>query len=334
MKVSLISEYAGLELQSPIVAAASPVTGDEAGLMGLEEAGVGAIVLPSLFEEQILHDEMQVHHVHEFGYEATGEASDYLPDLQIYNTGPEGYLRLVERAKRTVSVPVIASLHGASDGGWVHHARLLEQAGADALELNIYFLCMDPQVSSAQVEQQYVDLVESVRSELTIPLTVKVGPSFASFGHLAARLVKVGAQGLVLFNRYLHPTLDLEAMQVKTHLELSQSYESLLALRWIALLRDHLGVSLAANGGIHTTEDVLRLLLVGADVVQLAAALLRGGPGKVVQLHDGLEQWMREHHYASLSQLRGSMSREHCPDPTAFERVNYVKTLVNFSNRL
>jgi dihydroorotate dehydrogenase (fumarate) len=330
MNDPLETRYLGLPLSSPLVAAASPATGNLDTLRALEEAGIAAVVLPSLFEEQLRHDEEQADHLAELGTDSFAEALDYLPTLQPYNTGPGGYLKKIELAKATLRVPVIGSLNASTTGGWTRFARQIEEAGADALELNVYFLCDDPTVPGNEVERRYVDLVAAVRQEISIPLSVKVGPYFSSPGHVLRQLEGAGADGLVLFNRYVHPDIDLDTLEVVPHMVLSSSWESRLALRWIALLRGKLGVSIAATGGVHSHEDLLRLLLVGADAVMVAAAVLQQGPAWVRTILERLRQWLAEHEYPSVKVLQGSMCVENCPDEEAFGRAQYMKTLTTF----
>lgn len=334
MSVDLSTTYMGLKLANPLAASAGPLTGAVEMLRRLEDAGVAAVVLPSLFEEQIEHEEMERHRLQEFGAESFPEALSYfpnLPELETYNTGPEAYLQHVERAKAEVSVPVIASLNGASSGGWTRYARMMQDAGADALELNIYFLPIDPQVPGQQVETRYLELVASVREAVTIPLAVKVGPYFSAMANIAARLVEAGADGLVLFNRFLQPDIDLEQLQVNPDIELSTSSELRLPLRWVAILHGRVKTSLAVSSGIHTSRDVLKALLAGADVCMLTSALLKHGPEHLRGLLTEMSQWLQEHEYASVAQMRGSMSQQNCPDPAAFERANYMRALTSYT---
>ena len=297
----LRTRYLGLELSSPLVASSSPLTGSLDGLLRLEGAGAGAVVLPSLFEE----------------------------DLAPEGSGPGAYLHLVERAKQALQVPVIASLNGVSRGGWAGYANRLEGAGADALELNIYYVSSRPGLSASDVEWHYLDVVRSVRRAIGIPLAVKLSPYFSSLANLAGQLVEAGANGLVLFNRFYQPDLDIEAMQVRPALALSSSTELGLPLRWVAILHRRHRVSLAASTGVHTCEDVLKVLLAGAEVAMLASALLRHGPDHLRPLATGLRDWMDGHGYETLDQLRGRLSQRSVPDPAAFERANYLKTLAS-----
>ena len=332
MKVDLRTRYLGLELKHPIVASASPLTGSVESLQRLQDAGVAAVVLPSLFEEQIEHDEMATHNLMLSGTELSPEAHGFFPEMQNYRTGPDNYLNLISEAKRALSVPVVASLNGHTPGGWTNMARQFQEAGADAIELNVYFLAASVDDSGTAVEQRYVDLVESVTSQVSIPVAVKVAPYFSAFANMAARLHKAGASGLVLFNRFLQPDIALEELEVSPHLVLSTSDELRLALRWIAILRGRVDASLAATGGAHTPEDVLKLLLAGADCVMLASSLLTKGPAHVDTLVRGVQAWMTEREYESVAQMKGSLSQQSCPDPDAFERANYMRALQSYSS--
>jgi len=331
MSADLRTTYMSMELANPLVAAASPLSGTIGGLLALEEAGASAVVMQSLFEEQIERHELNLNSILEAGTNSFAEAHEFFPDLESYNTGPESYLRLLEEAKAQLKVPVIASLNGVSLGGWTRYARLVEDAGADALELNIYFIAADPKVGSAEVEARYVDLVTEVAGSISIPLAVKVGPYFSSMANMAQRLADAGASGLTIFNRFLYPDISLTRLKVVPTLNLSSSYESLLPLRWIAIIRGFLPISLAACTGISTTTDVVKLLMAGADITMLASALLRRGPAHLQQLISGLRGWLDEHEYESVQQLKGSMSQSSSPDPEAFERANYARTLVDFT---
>ncbi|MCC6749061.1 MAG: dihydroorotate dehydrogenase-like protein [Deltaproteobacteria bacterium] len=332
MSVDLQTTYLGLTLKNPIVAGASPLTGHLDELKELEGAGVGAVVFPSLFEEQIEHEEMALARVRDFGAESFPESLHFFPELDDYNTGPGAYLRRIEEARTKLSIPVIASLNGQSTGGWIRHARLMQEAGASAVELNIYHLPSDLAVSGQAVEQRYVELVEAVRAEVTIPLAVKIGPYFSSVAHLVGRLVAAGADGVVLFNRYLFPDIDVEALEVRPHLQLSTAAELLLPLRWIAILHGRVKTSLAASSGAVTSNDVVKLLLAGADVVMLVSSLLRYGTAYPAQILAELESWLADNDYESVRQLQGSLSQLHSPNPEAFERANYMRALASFTS--
>ncbi len=332
MSVDLTTRYLGLELAHPLVPSASPLTGGIESLRRLEEAGAAAVVLPSLFEEQIEHEAMAVHESLEQGVAAYAEAAGgYLPEMEDYNTGPSSYLELIGQAKEALSIPVIGSLNGVSLGGWTLYAKLFEEAGADALEVNIYFVAADAEMTSAQVEDQYLELVSALRAAIEIPLAVKVGPFFSSMASFARRLAEAGADGLVLFNRFYQPDIDLEHLEVRPDLVLSTSEEMRLVLRWMAILRGRVNASLAATTGVHTSDDVVKLILAGADVTMMASALIENGPSHLTEVLAGVETWLEDHQYESVEQAKGSLSQEASPDPAAFERANYMRTLVTYS---
>jgi dihydroorotate dehydrogenase (fumarate) len=324
----LRTRYLGLELRSPLVASSSPLTGTLDGLRRLEAAGAGAVVLPSLFEEDLAEETRQVDALLATGA-TSAEARAGHPAQAGYGAGPAAYLSLVTQAKQVLSVPVIASLNGASRGGWVRYAARLAQAGADALELNIYYVSSRPGLSASEVEWHYLDVVRAVRRATGIPLAVKLSPYFSSLANLAGQLVEAGANGLVLFNRFYQPDLDIEAMEVRPALELSSSAELRLPLRWIAILHRRHRVSLAASTGVHTATDVLKVLLAGADVAMMTSALLRNGPDHLRTVEVGLRDWMDGHGYETVDRLRGRLSQRSVPDPAAFERANYIKTLAS-----
>ena len=328
----LSTRYLGLELRTPLVASSSPLTGDLASLRELEDQGASAVVLPSLFEEEITFESLEVDRMLASGSESFAEAATYFPELEDYATGPDRYLELVSRAKEVLDVPVIASLNGTSPGGWIEHARMLEEAGADALELNLYGLVADPEETAWSVETRYRELLVALRSEVAIPLAVKLSPFYTALAHVAREFAAAGADGLVLFNRFYQPDLDLEHLEVRPQLELSTSVELRLPLRWIAILYGRVQASLAATSGIHEPEDVLKALLAGADATMLASALLRRGAAHLRVLEQGVARWMEEREYDSVEQLKGSVSQCAVKDPTAFERANYMRTLRSFSS--
>ncbi len=332
--MDLTTKYLGLDLRSPLVASASPLTGKLDTLRQLEDAGAGAVVLPSLFEEQIVHDEFEIQKVLGTGLDISAEAGGYFPHLELEDSGPDSQLRLISEAKKALDVPVIASLNGATQGGWVNYACLMEEAGADALELNVYFVPTDPSVSGVEVEDRYVNLVESVRERVEVPLAVKIGPYFSSVAHMAARLVDAGAEALVLFNRFLYPDISLETLQVEPRLQLSSEAELRLPLRWIAILRGQVAADFAASSGAHSGHDAAKLLLAGADIVMFASTLLKNGPGHLATIRDELLKWAELGEYESVDQLRGSMSQSHCPNPDDFGRANYMKALASYSSSL
>jgi len=331
MTVDLRTRYLGLDLAGPIVASASPLTGALDSLRALEEAGAAAVVLPSLFEEQLEHDQVELHAALEHGAHSFGEALTYFPEMDDYNTGPEAYLEHLAAAKEALSIPVIASLNGVTPGGWTRYAELLQQAGADAIELNVYAVETDPYASAASIEERTLRLVSRIRSSVTVPLAVKVGPFYTSFANFGLRLADANVDGLVLFNRFLQPDIDLETLTVTPELHLSSREEMRLPLRWLAILHGRAPFSLAATTGVQTAEDVVKLLLAGADVVMIASQLLRRGPELIVELTAGLSAWLAEREYESVAQMRGSMSQLACGNPRAFERSQYVRALVGFS---
>ncbi len=329
MSVDLGTRYLGLELGSPIVASAAPHNADPVMAQRLERAGVGAIVLPSLFEEEILAEEVELTRSLEQGTEIFAEALDYFPAVQSFAGTADRYLTALERVKASAAIPIIASLNASSVGGWVTHARRIQDAGADALELNLYHVAADPRRSAADLEARDLDLIAAVRASITIPLAVKVSPFYSAFANFAASAAAAGADGLVLFNRFYQPDLDLESLEVVPRLELSQPREMRLPVRWIAILRPQLDpdVSLAATSGAQSGAEVAKGLLVGADVVMMTSALLRHGPEHVATVETELREWMAEHEYASASELRGSASAAKVEDPSEFERANYMATL-------
>src|SRR5215218_10248311 len=314
----LRTRYLGMELRSPLVASSSPLTGSLDGLRRLEAAGAGAVVLPSLFEEELAEAGPRG------GAAAGGQAG--------YGAGPDAYLSLVAEARKTLEIPVVASLNGVSRGGWSSYATRLEEAGASALELNVYYVSSRPGLSGNDVEWHYLDVVRAVRRATGLPLAVKLSPYFSALANMAGQLVEAGADGLVLFNRFYQPDLDIEAMAVVPALELSNSVELRLPLRWIAILHRRHGVSLAATTGVHTGVDAAKVLLAGADVAMMTSALLRNGPGHVAVVERELRAVLAEHDHDSVAQLRGSMSRAHMPDPAGFERANYVQTQKSWSS--
>ncbi|MDH3309054.1 MAG: dihydroorotate dehydrogenase-like protein [Acidimicrobiia bacterium] len=332
--MNLATNYLGLELANPIVPSSSPLTRDIESLQRLEAAGAAAVVLPSLFEEQIEHEAMAVHSALDYGSEISAESiGGYFPEMDDYNTGAGDYLERLRMAKEVLSIPVIASLNGVSAGGWTLYARIIEDAGADALELNIYLIAADMGRTGPEVADEYLRLVERVREAVTIPLAVKVGPYFTSMAHMAQRLIESGADGLVLFNRFYQPDIDLDKLTVGPNLVLSTSEEMRLVLRWMAILHGRVNASLAATTGVHTSEDVLKLILAGADITMMASALLKHGPDHIGAVLDGVSRWLEDRDYESLDQARGSLSQRSSPDPSAFERSNYMHALTEYSSK-
>ncbi|MHC5114681.1 MAG: dihydroorotate dehydrogenase-like protein [Planctomycetota bacterium] len=333
MTVDLRTKYLGLELANPVVVSACPMSEDLDQLRRLEDAGAAAAVFPSLFEEQIEREELEIHGFYEQATESFAESVTYFPEMTDYNVGPAAYLKRLEDARKCVDIPVIGSLNGISAGGWVHYARQMQQAGASAIELNTFVLSADMDMTAADVEQRQVDLVAAVRAAVTIPLAVKIAPFYSATGNFARRLVDAGADGLVLFNRFVHPDIDLDTLMVRPHLELSRSYDGRLSMTWIALLHKRIETSLAATCGVHTPEDALKMLLVGADVVEVASTLYRHGPEHVRVLRDGIREWLEQREYASVEQMKGSLSYAHSPDPGAYERAGYLRTLASYTSR-
>jgi dihydroorotate dehydrogenase (fumarate) len=325
----LTTRYLGLDLRSPLVASASPLNGEAAGVAEVERAGAGAIVMPSLFEEEIVHEEVELNRALEAGSEHFAEALDYFPDIEGFVHAGDRYLAKVEQLKAQASVPVIASLNASSAGGWVRHAALIEAAGADALELNLYHVAADPTRDARDMESADLDIVRAVHAAVAIPLAVKLSPHYSAMAHFAAEVVGAGADGLVLFNRFYQPDLDLETLEVVNRVELSHPGELRLPLRWIAILRPQLGtsVSIAATTGIHRGTDAVKALMVGADVAMMTSALLRHGPDHLSTVEAELVGWLAEHDYESVSQLRGSATQVTSGDAAAFERANYIQTL-------
>jgi dihydroorotate dehydrogenase (fumarate) len=329
MTIDLRSRYLGLDLRSPIVASAAPHNGDPDVARRLEAAGIGAIVLPSLFEEEIIEEEIGLNRSLEQGTEAFAEALDYFPAVDRFIGAADRYLETVRRVKATAGVPIIASLNATSTGGWVRYARLIQEAGADALELNLYHVAGDADRNAGEMEATDIALVAAVRSAVTIPLAVKLSPYYSAFANFAAAVAAAGADGLVLFNRFYQPDFDLDALEVVPRLELSQQWELRLPVRWIAILRPQLGtgVSIAATSGVQTGTDVIKALMVGADVAMMTSALLRHGAEHVRKVEAELQDWATAHEYESVEQLRGSASRATAENPSAFERANYVQTI-------
>jgi dihydroorotate dehydrogenase (fumarate) len=330
----LKTTYLGLHLKNPLVASASPLSKKVANARRLEDAGAAAIVLYSLFEEQITHESHELDHYLERGTHSYAESLSYFPDLDTYNMGPEPYLEHLFKVKQAVDIPVIGSLNGISTGGWVSYAQRIEQAGADALELNIYYLPTDPDLSSAELEDEYVRLVREVRATVKIPIALKLSPFFTALPHVAKRFVQAGANGLVLFNRFYQPDFDLEALEVVPNVELSTSYEVRLPLRWIALLYGRIEADFALTSGVHTAQDVLKAMMAGANVTMMTSALLQHGMGRLMHILIDMQEWMVEHEYESIQEMKGSMSQRAVADPAAFERANYMKALSSYDRNL
>jgi dihydroorotate dehydrogenase (fumarate) len=331
MRADLTTKYLGLPLKNPLVASAGPLTGDPVALRRLEQIGVGAAVLPSLFEEQICHDAQRVHALYEFQTYASAESLSYFPKIKDYNVGPREYLRMLESAAGSLSIPIISSLNGSTPGGWVRYAKLMEDAGAAAIELNIYFVATDPEMTSADVERRYIDLVATVNDTVKIPVAVKIGQQFSNLTNFIPRLADAGASGVVLFNRFLEPDIDLETLRITPHLVLSNRHELRAPLRWIAILRDQVSISLAATSGMHYPDDVIKLLLVGADVCMVTSTLLRHGVEYAGEMLREIQNWLDTKGYTSVEQLKGSMSYGNCPESGNLERANYMKAIVAYT---
>ena len=327
----LSTTWLGLALRSPlVVGAAAPLSEDPANLVRLEEAGAAAIVLHSLFEEQLEQEQLNLHHLGLLGSESTGESLSYVPETSLFHVGSELYLRHLEQARARLSIPVIASLNGHHPGSWVRFARQLEGAGASAIELNIFALPTDPDRSSAAIEAEVEEIVREVRAEVALPLAVKLAPFFTNLAAMAKRLAAAGADGLTLFNRFYQPDIDIEELELRSNLLLSTPHDLRLPLRWIALLHGRHGLDLAASSGVHRGSDVVRLLMAGACATQVVAALLRHGPGRLRSLEDELSRWLSEHDYGSVAELIGCMSQQRCPTPRDYERVQYMRMLQTY----
>lgn len=329
--MDLSTTYLGLELENPLVPSSSPLSRDLDSLRQMEDAGAAAVVLYSLFEEQIRMETQTLNEHLTQGTESFAEALSYFPEAHEYQSGPDAYLEHIMRAKEALSIPVMASLNGVSTGGWVRYAKDIEQAGADALELNIYYLPTDVNLSSAEVEQLYLDALRDVKSAISIPVAMKLSPYFSAMANMAKRLDEAGADALVLFNRFYQPDLDLENLQVYPNLKLSSSLELRLPLRWIAILNGRVQADLALTTGVHTVMDVLKGLAAGAQVTMLASELLRNGVNRLQILRMGVEAWLVENEYESLDELRGSLSQINCDEPAAFERANYMRVLSSYA---
>jgi dihydroorotate dehydrogenase (fumarate) len=329
--MDLSTRYLGLTLKNPLVASASPLTESLDNIRRMEDAGLSAIVLHSLFEEQINIESEYIDRFLSENVEQHAEALSYFPDLTGYNLGPEGYLELIHKAKQAVGIPIIASLNGVSDGGWVEYSRRMEQAGADALELNVYYIPTNAQYEANRIEQIYVDLISHIRGAVKIPLAVKLGPYFSSMANMARQLDDAGANALVLFNRFYQPDFDLESLDVQPRLSLSTSEELLLRLHWVAILYGRVRCDLAVTGGVHTAQDVLKAMMAGARVAMTTSGLLKHGIEHAAKVLADLRAWMTEREYQSIHQMQGSMSQLAVPQPAAFERANYLRVLSSYA---
>ncbi|MBN1515154.1 dihydroorotate dehydrogenase-like protein [Candidatus Sumerlaeota bacterium] len=324
------TQYLGMKLKNPLVASASPLSEKLENIRKMEDAGFSAVVMHSLFEEQIEIESHDLNMAMTEGAESFAESLDYFPQLGEYKVGPDSYLELIRQATEAVDIPVIGSINGATPGGWVKFAKMIEQAGADAVELNIYHIATNPKQTAQEVEQIYVDLVGEVKKNISIPLAVKIGPYFSAMANMAGKLDKAGADALVLFNRFYQPDLDLESLEVVPDLILSSPHRLRVRLRWVAILYGQLQCNMALTGGVHSSEDVLKAIMAGADVTMMTSAILKNGIGHIENVRSGLLRWMEEKEYESFNQMRGSMSQKAVANPQAFERANYLKVLSSY----
>ncbi len=329
--LDLTTNYMGLALKNPLVVSPSPLCEHIGNILRMEDAGASAVVLHSLFEEQITLESEELNEALSAGTESFAESLSYFPDMTRYNLGPDGYLEHIRKAKQAVDIPIIASLNGVSTGGWIKYAQEMEQAGADALELNIFYLANDPTLTSEQVEEMYVGLVSHVKASVRIPVAVKLGPYFSAMANMGKRLDQAGADALVLFNRFYQPDFDLEELEVVPNLHLSTSHELLLRLHWIATLYGQIKADMALTGGVHSAQDVLKTMMAGARVAMMTSALLRNGINHLETVLADMKAWMEEHEYESVRQMQGSMSRRAVADPSAFSRANYMKVLSSYT---
>lgn len=330
MEMDLTTTYLGLKLEHPLIAGANPIAATLDGIKSLEDGGAAAVVLPSLFEEQLTNDALALHYYTTIQTESFAEALTYFPQPSEFRVGPDDYLLLIQKAKSSVNIPIIASLNGFTDSGWIKIAKEMEEAGADAIELNVYYLATDPNVKGSEVEKHYFDVALSVKKSVKIPVAVKLSPFLSSPAAMAKEFSQIGIDGLVLFNRFYQPDFDLEKLEVVPDLHLSESTELRLALRWIAILYGKVSADLAATGGCHTHIDALKLILAGADAIQMVSAILKNGTQHFRNTLNQLTIWLEENEYASIHQMKGSMSHQNVTDPSAFERANYMKVLQKF----
>jgi dihydroorotate dehydrogenase (fumarate) len=328
--MDLTTRYLGLSLKNPIVPSASPLGNEIDNLKKMEDAGAAAVVLESLFEEQIRHESKELDHYLHFGAESFAEAITYFPQASDYRIGPEEYLQHIRMAKEAVDIPIIASLNGVTVGGWIDYSRKMEKAGADALELNVYYIPTSSRLSGVEVESLYIDILKAVKAAVKIPVAMKLSPFFSSLSHFTRRLDENGVNGLVLFNRFYQPDIDLDQLEVVPNVILSTPQAMRLPLRWIAILHGRIKADLAATSGIHTAHDVIKMLMVGANVTMMCSALLRNGIPHITAVLNGIQSWMEEHEYDSVQLMQGSMSQKNVADPSSFERANYQKALQSY----
>ncbi|MFZ0201814.1 MAG: dihydroorotate dehydrogenase-like protein [Candidatus Sulfotelmatobacter sp.] len=325
--IDLKTNYLGLQLRTPLVASASPLSQELDGIRRLEDAGASAVVLYSLFEEQLRQESFELEYHLSEGTDSFAEATSFFPQPNEFHLGPEGYLNHIRRAKQAVKVPIIASLNGTTVGGWTQYAKLIQEAGADALECNIYSIAADPDLTSLAIEKEYLDILKAVKSAVKIPVAIKLSPYFSNMANMAKRLDEAGANALVLFNRFYQPDINLEELEIQPNVLLSGPQALRLPLTWIGILYGRIRANLAATSGVHSSEDVVKLLMVGADVTMLCSALLRNGIEHLRKVEAGLLEWMEKHEYESVQQMKGSMSQIRCPNPSAFERAQYMKAV-------
>ena len=325
--MDLSTTYMGLELKNPIVPSASPLSRDLGSIKAMEDAGASAIVMYSLFEEQIIHEQRELEYLLTQGAESYQEAMSYFPEVHEFNAGPEQYLELIRKAREATDIPIIGSLNGVSEGGWLDYATLIEQAGASALELNIYYVATDPNYAAVDIERMHINDLKRVKETVNIPVAMKLSPYFSSFANFAREMDNAGADALVLFNRFYQPDFDLEQLEVVPTVNLSTSQEGRLPLRWIAILHGKIKASLAATTGVHSASDAIKMLLAGADVAMMCSALLHHGPKHITIVLRELEDWLEERGYESVERMKGSLSQQHVSEPAAFERANYMKAL-------
>jgi dihydroorotate dehydrogenase (fumarate) len=325
--MDLTTNYMGINLKNPVVPSASPLSENLDNIRRMEDAGASAVVMYSLFEEQITLESHQLDHYLSYGVESFAEALSYFPEMETYKVGPDEYLSRIQAAKEAVDIPIIGSLNGVSTGGWIEYARKIEQAGADALELNVYYIPTDLNMTGAEVEQMYLDVLRDVKKVVSIPIAMKLSPFFSATANMAHRLAGAGVDALVLFNRFYQPDFDLENLEVVARLVLSNTYELTLPLRWVAILYGRVPVDFAITSGVHNVEEVLKGLMAGAKVTMMTSELLKNGIPRIGQILDGMVQWMEEYEYQSVAQMQGSMSQKNVGEPAAFERANYMKML-------
>ena len=328
--MDLTTKYLGLELKNPIVPSASPLTQELDSAKSLEDAGASAVVLHSLFEEQLTHESGELDHYLNYGTESFAEATSYFPVPEEFKLGPIEYLDLIADLKKSLDIPVIGSLNGISKGGWIEYAKNIEQAGADAVELNVYYIPTSIDVSSEEIENMYVDTLKAVKENVNIPVAIKLSPFFTTMANMAKKLDNAGADGMILFNRFYQPDFDLDELEVVPNLVLSTNWEMRLPLRWIAILYGNVKADLAATSGVTGYEDVLKVMMAGGKIAMMASELLRNGVGRIGEILSDLEKWMEEHEYSSIKMMQGSMSQKSCAEPAAFERANYMKTLQSY----